>query len=86
MQIRLHVHPGVSRTRQGVAAVTQDSVEVCVPATARDSDATQAVVQLLSEALEFPKSPSSLKQGLKSRSKTVKRAGSSGSWVGGTCK
>ncbi|KAI8307979.1 UPF0235 protein C15orf40-like protein [Colletotrichum sp. SAR11_59] len=58
LYLQCHVKPGASRVREGVMAVTDATVELCVSAQAREGEANKAVVKLLSE-------------GLKSRDKTV---------------
>jgi uncharacterized protein len=47
--LRCHVKPGVSNQRQGVAAVTDSIIELCVAAQARDGEANMAVIQILSQ-------------------------------------
>lgn len=71
LQLRLHVKPGASKGREGIQNVTDDVVELCVAAQARDGEANQAVIAVLSEALDIPKSKLRLAQGAKSRDKTV---------------
>ncbi|KAL7790312.1 hypothetical protein V8C37DRAFT_184282 [Trichoderma ceciliae] len=71
LQLRLHVKPGASKNREGIRIVTDDMIELCVAAQAQDGEANQAVIELLSEALDIPKSKLSLAQGARSRDKTV---------------
>lgn len=49
LHLRCHVRPGAAKSRQGVLAVTDEAVELCVAAQARDGEANRAVVKLLSE-------------------------------------
>ncbi|KAJ2992135.1 hypothetical protein NUW58_g2269 [Xylaria curta] len=71
LQLRCHVRPGASKTREGVVAVTDEVIEVCVSAPPQDGKANKAVLEVLSEALDTPKSALQITHGLKSRDKTV---------------
>ncbi|OHW99780.1 DUF167 domain-containing protein [Colletotrichum incanum] len=71
LYLQCHVKPGASRVREGVMAVTEGTVKLCVAAQAREGEANKAVVKLLSEVLGLPKSDLTITQGLKSRDKTV---------------
>ncbi|KAH7157164.1 hypothetical protein EDB81DRAFT_415006 [Dactylonectria macrodidyma] len=71
LQLQLHVRPGASKNREGVLAVTDYAIEMCVAAQAREGEANKAVVQVLSAVLGIPKSRLQLTHGLKSRDKTV---------------
>ncbi|EEU46249.1 uncharacterized protein NECHADRAFT_19877, partial [Fusarium vanettenii 77-13-4] len=71
LHLQLHVKPGASKNREGVIAVTDDAIELCVAAQAREGEANKAVVQVLSSVLGVPKSSLQLTHGLKSRDKTV---------------
>ncbi|RMJ18751.1 hypothetical protein BHE90_014591 [Fusarium euwallaceae] len=71
LHLQLHVKPGASKNREGVIAITDDAIELCVAAQAREGEANKAVVQVLSSVLEVPKSSLQLTHGLKSRDKTV---------------
>lgn len=71
LHLQLHVKPGASKNREGVVAVTDDAIELCVAAQAREGEANKAVVQVLSAVLGVPKSRLQLTHGLKSREKTV---------------
>ncbi|WQF78533.1 Putative YggU-like superfamily protein [Colletotrichum destructivum] len=71
LYLQCHVKPGASRVREGVTAVTEGAVEMCVAAQAREGEANKAVIKLLSEVLGLPKSDLTITQGLKSRDKTV---------------
>ncbi|KAK1981530.1 hypothetical protein LZ30DRAFT_770742 [Colletotrichum cereale] len=73
LYLQCHVKPGASRVREGVLAVADGAVELCVAAQAREGEANKAVIKLLSEpqVLGLPKSDLAISQGLKSRDKTV---------------
>lgn len=71
LHLQLHVKPGASKNREGVIAITEDAIELCVAAQAREGEANKAVVQVLSSVLGVPKSSLQLTHGLKSRDKTV---------------
>ncbi|KAI5863901.1 hypothetical protein GGS23DRAFT_565908 [Durotheca rogersii] len=76
LQLRCHVRPGASKAREGVAAVTDDAVELCVAAPPQDGKANKAVLQLLSEVLGVAKSDLQITHGTKSRDKTISVASS----------
>ncbi|KAI0432423.1 DUF167-domain-containing protein [Xylaria sp. FL1042] len=69
--LRCHVRPGASKTREGVVTVTDEVIELCVSAAPQDGKANKAVLEVLSEALDTPKSDLQITHGLKSRDKTV---------------
>jgi uncharacterized protein YggU (UPF0235/DUF167 family) len=46
--LHCHVKPGASKSREGVTALTDDAVEICVAAQAREGEANKAVVKVLS--------------------------------------
>ncbi|EFQ36770.1 uncharacterized protein GLRG_11914, partial [Colletotrichum graminicola M1.001] len=71
LYLQCRVKPGASRVREGIVAVTDGGVELCVAAQAREGEANRAVIKLLSEILGLPKSDLIISQGLKSRDKTV---------------
>ncbi|KAF4980944.1 hypothetical protein FZEAL_3164 [Fusarium zealandicum] len=71
LHLQLRVKPGAHKNREGVSAITEDSIELCVAAQAREGEANKAVVQVLSSVLGVPKSRLQLTHGLKSRDKTV---------------
>ncbi|KAK0749815.1 hypothetical protein B0T18DRAFT_323775 [Schizothecium vesticola] len=77
--IHCSVKPGASKSREGVTSVSEDTVEICVSAQAREGEANKAVVKVLSEVLKLPKSDLQITQGHKSRNKTIAAVGS---WVG----
>lgn len=47
--LQCRVKPGASKVREGIVAVTDDAVEICVAAQARDGEANRAVVHVLSQ-------------------------------------
>ncbi|KAK8050144.1 hypothetical protein PG994_011874 [Apiospora phragmitis] len=71
LHIRCHVKPGADKVREGVLAVSDDAVELCVAAAPRNGESNKAVVQVLSNALKIPKMDLRIVQGLKSRDKTI---------------
>ena len=71
MHLLCHVKPGVSANREGIAAVTEQSIEVCVAAQAREGEANKAVREVIAEALKVAKSDVEVVKGMKSREKTV---------------
>ncbi|KAH8174822.1 hypothetical protein LIA77_06241 [Sarocladium implicatum] len=71
LHLRLLVKPGASKVREGITAITDSAIELCVAAQPRDGEANKAVIELLSDALEVPKSRLKLGQGGKSRHKTA---------------
>ena len=66
-----HVKPGVSANREGIAAVTDERIEVCVTSQARDGEANTAVRSIIADVLKLPKSDILIAKGEKSRNKTV---------------
>ncbi|KAI9796442.1 MAG: hypothetical protein M1825_000621 [Sarcosagium campestre] len=66
-----HVKPGAASKREGVVAVTESQIEVCVAAQARDGEANKAVRELISTVLGVPKSSVDISKGHKSRDKTI---------------
>ncbi|KAF4456588.1 hypothetical protein F53441_1332 [Fusarium austroafricanum] len=78
LHLQLRVKPGASKNREGVIAVTDDAIELCVSAQAREGEANKAVVQVLSGILGVPKSCLQLTHGMKSRDKTVVLGGIKG--------
>ncbi|KAF5571984.1 DUF167 domain-containing protein [Fusarium phyllophilum] len=78
LYLQLRVKPGASKNREGVIAITDDAIELCVSAQAREGEANKAVVQLLSGILGVPKSSLQLTHGMKSRDKTIVLGGIKG--------
>jgi hypothetical protein len=49
LQIACHVKPNASSRREGIAAVSDDHVEVCVAALPKNGEANAAVTKVLAE-------------------------------------
>lgn len=49
LQLSCRVKPGASSKREGITAVSDDAIELCVSAQAREGEANKAVVKLLAE-------------------------------------
>lgn len=47
--LRCHVKPGASKVREGITSLTDDTIELCVSAVARDGESNKAVLSVLSE-------------------------------------
>ena len=47
--INCTVKPGASKSREGVTSISENAVEICVSARAREGEANKAVVKVLSE-------------------------------------
>ncbi|CAK7197789.1 DASH complex subunit dam1 [Sporothrix eucalyptigena] len=75
LYFQCHVKPGASKVREGVVAVTEDAIEICIAAQARDGEANKAVIDVLCRVLNVPKSSVSVNRGAKSRDKTVAVSG-----------
>lgn len=71
LQLLLHVKPGAHKEREGVIAVSDTAIDLCVAARAKEGEANKAVVSVLSDVLGIPKSRLHLSRGMKSRDKTV---------------
>ncbi|KAI0381365.1 hypothetical protein F5Y04DRAFT_280897 [Hypomontagnella monticulosa] len=71
LQLRCHIRPGASKVREGVTAVTDESVELCVSAPPQDGKANKAVIEILSEILGVAKSDLQITHGMKTRDKTI---------------
>lgn len=71
IQLLCHVKPGASANREGIAAVTNDAIEICVASQAREGEANTAVRGLIAKILKVPKSDVDITRGLKSRDKTI---------------
>jgi uncharacterized protein len=71
VHLQCHVKPGASKQREGVLAITDDAINLCVTAQARDGEANKAVREMISEILGIPKSSVELIKGHKSRDKTI---------------
>jgi uncharacterized protein (TIGR00251 family) len=66
-----HVKPGVSAQREGIAAVSDERIEICVAAQPKDGEANKAVRDIIAGALRVAKSDVKVVKGMKSREKTV---------------
>ncbi|KAI2634590.1 hypothetical protein GGS21DRAFT_518486 [Xylaria nigripes] len=53
LQLRCHVRPKASKAREGVVAITDETIELCVSAPPQDGKANKAVLEVLSEVSEF---------------------------------
>ncbi|KAF2005898.1 hypothetical protein P154DRAFT_518143 [Amniculicola lignicola CBS 123094] len=49
IQLLCHVKPGVSANREGIAAVTDEQIELCVAARAQEGGANRAVREVISK-------------------------------------
>jgi uncharacterized protein YggU (UPF0235/DUF167 family) len=49
LQIACRVKPGVSSNREGILSVTEEVIELCVSAKAKDGEANKAVVGLIAQ-------------------------------------
>ncbi|KAI4606688.1 hypothetical protein J4E80_010000 [Alternaria sp. BMP 0032] len=66
-----HVKPGVRAQREGIAAVSDERIEICVAAQPKDGEANRAVREVIADALRVAKSDVEVVKGMKSRDKTV---------------
>ncbi|KAH8757357.1 hypothetical protein F5883DRAFT_161342 [Diaporthe sp. PMI_573] len=73
--LRCHVKPGASKVREGITALTDSTIELCVSAVPKDGESNKAVLAVLSEALDVPKSDLQITRGAKSRDKVIALAG-----------
>ncbi|KAJ5061970.1 hypothetical protein J3E74DRAFT_449604 [Bipolaris maydis] len=71
IQLLCHVKPGVSANREGIAAISDERIQLCVAAQTRDGEANKAVRRVVAGALGVPKSDVEVIKGMKSRDKTV---------------
>jgi uncharacterized protein (TIGR00251 family) len=71
IHLQCHVKPGASKQREGVTTITDEAVELCVAAAAREGEANKAVREVISDILKVPKSSVEIIKGLKSREKTI---------------
>ncbi|KAH6643864.1 hypothetical protein C7974DRAFT_8216 [Boeremia exigua] len=71
IQLLCHVKPGASANREGITAVADDIIDICVAAQAREGEANAAVRTILAKTLKVPKSDVEIAKGMKSRDKTV---------------
>lgn len=71
IQLLCHVKPGVSANREGITALTEAAIDVCVTAQAREGEANAAIRTVIARTLKVPKSYVEITKGLKSREKTI---------------
>jgi uncharacterized protein (TIGR00251 family) len=71
IQLLCHVKPGASAIREGITAVTDEVIDICVAAQAREGEANKAVANVIAKTLRIPKSDVEIAKGMKSREKTV---------------
>jgi uncharacterized protein (TIGR00251 family) len=71
IHLNCHVKPGASKQREGVAAIDDEAVDLCVAAAAREGEANKAVRGVICNILKVPKSSVEVIKGQKSREKTV---------------
>lgn len=71
IQLLCQVKPGASANREGITAVTDDIIDICVAAQAREGEANAAVRAVIAKMLKVPKSDVEIAKGMKSREKTV---------------
>lgn len=77
IQLLCRVKPGVSVNREGITTISDQGIEVCVAAQARDGEANKAVREVIAGALQIPKSDVEVVKGMKSHKKTVAVANTS---------
>ncbi|KAJ8063565.1 hypothetical protein OCU04_007437 [Sclerotinia nivalis] len=73
VHLSCHVKPNVSASRVGIKPFsdTSSSIEVSVAGPARDNEANEGVVELLSRILRCPKTDLEVVRGKKSRDKVI---------------
>ncbi|KAK1831193.1 hypothetical protein QBC39DRAFT_236686, partial [Podospora conica] len=71
LYINCSVKAGAAKNREGVAAVREDGVDICVTAKPNEGKANKAVIKVLSKALGMPKSILEITRGHTSQDKTV---------------
>ena len=49
IQILCHVKPGVNANREGIGTVTNEHIEVCVAAQAREGEANKSVREVIAK-------------------------------------
>ncbi|RYF35911.1 MAG: DUF167 domain-containing protein, partial [Cytophagaceae bacterium] len=52
VRLLCHVKPGVSAVREGISAVTDEYVEMCVAGQPRDGETNKAVMKVIAEAVK----------------------------------
>ncbi|KAI9643639.1 hypothetical protein NHQ30_008261 [Ciborinia camelliae] len=73
VHLQCHVKPNSSASRVGIKTPSDQSssLEVCVSSPARDNEANESVVEVLSRILKCPKTDLEVIRGKKSRDKVV---------------
>ncbi|ESZ96830.1 hypothetical protein SBOR_2784 [Sclerotinia borealis F-4128] len=73
VHLQCHVKPNSSARKAGIKPFsdTSSSLEVCVTSPARDNEANEGVIEVLSSLLKCPKSDLEVIRGKKSRDKTI---------------
>ncbi|QSZ31141.1 hypothetical protein DSL72_000704 [Monilinia vaccinii-corymbosi] len=73
LYLQCHVKPNCSASRVGIKPFsdTSASLEVCVSSPARDNEANEGVIEVLSRILKCPKTDLEVIRGKKSREKTI---------------
>jgi len=51
LYINCNVKPGANKSREGIASIGEDAIDVCVAAQAREGEANKAVVKVISEVI-----------------------------------
>ncbi|KAF1357824.1 hypothetical protein EJ07DRAFT_28317, partial [Lizonia empirigonia] len=69
IQLLCHVKPGASANREGITAVTDNMIDICVTAQARGRNTAIRIV--IAKTLKIPKSDVDIAKGMKSREKTA---------------
>ena len=69
LSLTLHAQPGASKS--GIVGLHGDALKIRVAAPAADNKANSALIELLSEILEVPKSAISIRYGTGARRKIV---------------
>lgn len=71
IQLLCQVKPGVSAQREGITAVSDERIQICISAQPRDGEANKAMRHVIADALNVARSDVEVVKGLKSREKTV---------------
>ncbi|KAB8293024.1 hypothetical protein EYC80_007386 [Monilinia laxa] len=73
IHLQCHVKPNSNASRVGIKPFSDTSsyLEVCVSSPARDNEANEGVVEVLSRILRCPKTDLEVVRGKKSRDKTI---------------
>jgi uncharacterized protein (TIGR00251 family) len=69
--LQCRVRPGINKLREGIIKITDEAVELRVAAQPLEGEANRAVIKVISDILNVPKSNVEIVVGLKSRVKTV---------------